>query len=149
MRMQSSKRLILLVSADQQWRAVTREALASLGDVHSVDSGESGLRNIRESLSRHQPYEVIIVDVGTVGDRKYPSLVSSIRAEQREARIVVASAAPTWRQAKDAFHAGAIDYIRKSLDKKELSAVFQEVLNKKLPPWRPDDYRLMTVHNEL
>lgn len=149
MGMQPSKRLILLISADRQWRAVIGEALAPLGDVHLVDSEKSGLKHIRESLSRHQPYEVIIVDVGTVGDRKYSSLVSDIRAEQRETRIVVASAAPTWRQSKDAFHAGAIDYIRKSLDKKELSTVFQEVLNKKLPPWRPDDYRLMTVHNEL
>jgi DNA-binding NtrC family response regulator len=145
--MQSSKRLILLISADRQWQAVVGEALGPLGDVHLVESEES-LSNIRESLSRHQPYEIIVVDVGTVGDRKYPSLVSDIRAEQREARIVVASAAPTWRQAKDAFHAGAIDYIRKSLDKKELSAVFQEVLKKRLPPWQPDDYYLTTVHNE-
>ena len=148
MRIQPSKRLILLVSADRQWQAVIGEALAPLGDVHSVDSGESGLRHIRESLSRHQPYEIIVVDVGTVGDQKYPSLVSRVRVEQRETRIVVASAAPTWRQAKDAFHAGAMDYIRKSLDKEYLLAVFQEVLKKRLPPWQPDDHYLMTVHNE-
>lgn len=134
-----SKRLILLISADRQWRVVIGEALAPLGDVHLADSEENGLRHIRESLSRHQLYGVIIIDVGTVGDRRFSSLVSDIRAEQRETRIVVASAAPTWRQAKEAFLAGAIDYTRKSLDNKELLTVFQEVLNKKLPPWQPDD----------
>jgi DNA-binding NtrC family response regulator len=137
-RIQPQKQVILLISADEQWRAAVEEALAPLAGVHSVDTEEKGLGNIRERLVRHEPYEIIIVDVGAVGDRQFPSLVRHIRRKQREARIVVASAAPTWRQAKNAFQSGAIDYVWKSLEKKELLTLFQEVLRKRLPPWQPD-----------
>lgn len=137
---------ILLISNDYQWGEVLQQVLGPLAKVHIVANETEGLTEIRRRLQISPKYEIIIIDVGTVGG-KSPALVNTIRKEQYEAKIVVVTAAPTWRQAKEFFRVGAIDYIRKSLDRKELLMTFQEVLKKKLPPWQPNDY-LITGQSE-
>jgi DNA-binding NarL/FixJ family response regulator len=99
----------------------------SLGELQAVS---------REEVAKHTPqdhYDVIVVDAATVED--VPSLVSHLRAQWPAARVVVATASPTWKRAREALQAGAVDYIRKSLSEKEILSVFRDILSRTPPPW--------------
>ena len=81
-------------------------------------------------LQWHEPkasYDVIIIDAGTVSNAV--TLVASLQSQQPEARIVVATASPTWQRAREVLQAGAADYIRKSLDKDQLRVKIQALLD--------------------
>jgi DNA-binding NtrC family response regulator len=112
-------------TAEAGWASVLERALSPLGNLHVVSEEETA-----SPLLRQYHYDVIIIDAGTVSDAVL--LVSHMRAQQPEARIIIATASPTWRRAREALRVGAVDYIRKSLDEKELHSTIQAVL--KLPP---------------
>ncbi len=118
----------LLVSerSDTHWPLVLRQALTPLGKLHIV-SEEKALQIVAQSY-----YDAIIVDAGAVTDAI--AIVSRLRAQQSKARIIVATASPTWTRAREALHAGAVDYVRKSLDEKELRSAIEAVLELPLPP---------------
>jgi DNA-binding NarL/FixJ family response regulator len=114
---------------DSPWFQALKRALAPLGDFEVVS--ERGA--VQRTLQRDYP--VVIVDAAVVDD--VPLLVSRLRAQQPEIRIVVATASPTWRRARDALQAGAMDYIRKSLSEGELLSTFKDILAGISPPWPP------------
>ncbi|MGA9349744.1 MAG: response regulator [Anaerolineae bacterium] len=91
---------------------------------------EKALQSVAESR-----YDLVIVDASAVGD--VLSLVSRLRAQQPQTRIVVVTASPTWQRAREALRAGAADYIRKSLDGEELRSKIQAVLDAP-PPAGPN-----------
>lgn len=119
-----------LLVGDQQdapWCQVLARALMSLGEPKVV-SREEAAKYIAQDH-----YDVIVVDAATVED--VPSLVSHLRAKWPVARVVVATASPTWKRAREALQAGAADYIRKSLSEKEILSVFRDILFRTPPPW--------------
>ena len=73
-------------------------------------------------------YDLIIIDAAAVAD--VPLLIAHIRDQKPSTRVIVATASPTWTRAREAFQAGAIDYISKTLDKKEILLKLQESLVK-------------------
>lgn len=117
----------LLVSEKREtrWSTVLQRALEVLGKLEIVREGEA----VRAVIQR--PHDVIIVDAGTVEDAA--ALTSRLRTEQPEARIIVATASPTWQRAREVMQAGAADYIRKSLDEKELRSKIETVLGRPAP----------------
>jgi DNA-binding NarL/FixJ family response regulator len=117
----------LLVSEKREtrWSAVLQRALEALGRLEIVREGEA----VEAVIQR--PHDVIIVDAGTVEDAA--ALTSRLRTEQPEARIIVATASPTWQRAREAMQAGAADYVRKSLDEKELRSKIETVLGRPAP----------------
>jgi DNA-binding NtrC family response regulator len=119
--------LLINGSRDCYWRQELQEALSPLGSV--------AIAKEREALSRVQQdqYDVIIVDATVVTGAA--ELASRIRQTRPGARIVIATTSPTWQRAREAYHAGAIDYIRKTLVHEELLATFRDVLRKKPAPW--------------
>jgi DNA-binding NtrC family response regulator len=112
---------------DHYWRQVLEEALAPLGTLQTGDEREA------IKLVLQQSYDLVIVDATEV--KNVPLLISRIRAQRLDARVVVATASPTWRRAREAFQAGATDYIRKSFDREEILFTLQAALGKILPPW--------------
>lgn len=119
--------LLINGTREHYWCQVLEEALAPLGSLQ-VGSEEEAIRLILQ-----QSYDMIIVDATIVNDT--PLLVSRIRAQRPDARVVVVTASPTWQRARDVFYAGATDYIRKSLNKEELLSAFQIALAKTPSPW--------------
>lgn len=110
---------------NQHWVQIIEEALTPLGDVQLKEEKEEyhqiNLKN----------YDLIIIDAAIEGH--LPQLISDFHAQEPQARLIVMTASPTWRRAREAFRAGAIDYVRKSLDKKEILATMQGALAKKQP----------------
>jgi DNA-binding NtrC family response regulator len=120
--------LLIGDSCNDPWRQVIEGSVASLGTLQIAVEFDA------LSLTRQQDYDVIVIDAARVTD--VPLLVSCIRTQKPGARIVVATASPTWRRAREAFRAGATDYIRKSLNKEEVLSALRATVNKAPPIWR-------------
>ncbi|MGB9724198.1 MAG: hypothetical protein ACPL7G_09925 [Chloroflexia bacterium] len=113
----------LLISRpeDTGWPRILSQALAPLGRVETVSEKDAA-----ERIVQYRCDAIVIVDAAIVED--VPALVSRLRRQCPESRIVVATASPTWQRARDAFQAGAVDYIRRSWDSQKLLNAIQEIL---------------------
>ncbi len=114
----------LLVSnaSDDYWGQLLEQALSPLGSVQVCREQDT------LTLVLQQNFGLIIIDAASVNDAS--QLVSFILSRQAKAKIVVATASPTWKQARRAFYAGATDYMRKLSDKKEILSTLQAALKK-------------------
>jgi DNA-binding NtrC family response regulator len=119
--------LLLNGAEDNYWRMLLARALAPLGTLN-VGQAIQGLPPECE-----EPDGLIIIDATKVEEVEL--LVSRLRAEKPERRIVVMTASPTWQRARAAFEAGAADYLPKTLPPDELLSSFEQILRKPLPPW--------------
>ncbi len=118
----TNKVTFLLVSdaTDDYWCAMLKETLTPLGPLYLCSEKET------LSLISEQAFTLIIIDAAFV---MIPArLVSQIREQHPAIRIVVVTASPTWKQARRIFYAGATDYMRKLLNKKEILSTFRAVL---------------------
>lgn len=116
--------IFLLVSAahDSHWQGVLAEALSAIGSLQVATELEA----VEAAIERD--YRAIIVDAGTVED--FALLTARIRAQRPDARVIVVTTSLTWRRARDAFQAGAADYLFKSPNKEELFAAIKQALDK-------------------
>lgn len=112
---------------DTAWSRVLREALEPLGKVEAVAEGD-----IVRRVTRHRRgTTVVIVDATEVSD--VPRLLLRLRQLSPPPRVVVATASPTWKRAREALRHGAADYFQKSLDKRRLLLIMKDILE------RPDN----------
>ncbi|HLG15372.1 MAG TPA: response regulator [Blastocatellia bacterium] len=111
---------------DDPWSGILEAALRPLGTVVSVREEDAAVREAMEG-----GHDVVIIDATFVN--KVQLLVSRLRAQRPDTRIVVVTASPEWPLARAAFLAGAIDYLQKSSDQDELLRMFTDVLKKRLP----------------
>jgi DNA-binding NtrC family response regulator len=118
--------LLICEQEASSWSGVVVAALAPFGHLQIAPVNKA------LALVQQQPQQLIIVDAACVQDA--PALVVRIRAICPGARVVIATASPTWRRAREAFQAGATDYVRKSLSARELREAFADALNKTPPP---------------
>lgn len=125
--MASQTRFLLINGGyDRYWQEVLGQALAPLGSL------QVSRENDALALVQLGSYDLLIIDATAV--ESVPLLLERIRCQWPEARIIIATASPTWVQAREAFQAGAIDYIRKSLDREELRSTIQAGLDRMLLP---------------
>ena len=126
-RFTSMRFLLLNGMNDNYWKNFLAEVLQPLGTL-SVACASQGVPTDGE-----EPNGLIIIDATMIEEAE--KLISRLRAERPERRIVVLTASPTWEHARAAFEAGAADYLPKTLTRGELLEAFQQVLRKPLPPW--------------
>jgi DNA-binding NtrC family response regulator len=119
--------LLIERTKDEHWRNKLTEALAKLGELH-VTKVEEAMNQILD-----EKYKVVMVDA--TGEDEVEKVVSRLRTQRPDCRIVVMTASPTWQRARAAFEAGAIDYLPKTLGAEELAQTFEQIRNKPLPPW--------------
>jgi DNA-binding NtrC family response regulator len=125
----SKKARFLLIngSGDHFWRKVLEEALAPLGALQ-VGSEENAI-----DLILAGGYDLVFIDATRI--KSVPLLIGRMRAQVPGVRAIVITASPTWRRAREAFQAGATDYITKSLNGDVIRSAVQAALVKILPPW--------------
>jgi DNA-binding NtrC family response regulator len=110
------------------WSALLRLTLARWGNLSIHGEAET----LNDDTLCH--YDVIFVDAGHVAD--VGQFIACLRQRCEQQRIIVATASPTWKRAREAMQAGASDYIRKSSDATELHDIIQQALQN-LPPTTP------------
>ncbi len=123
------KHTFLLVGQETSahWAEILEQALSGLGELHRMTEQEA------MQADTQNRYAVIIVDAGVVSN--VAPCIIRLRQKWPEARIVVATASPTWQRAREAFLSGATDYIRKVLNPKSLRSKIKRVLDNPPPPW--------------
>jgi DNA-binding NarL/FixJ family response regulator len=119
---------MLLISNPQErhWQCLVKEVLSPLGELEIT-----GEKDWQEHI-RRQSYTLIIIDASLAINPVY--IVRQLRISQPAAKIVVMTDAPTWKQARELFYAGAADYLLKLSSPQELLAAFREVLARQVMP---------------
>jgi GAF domain-containing protein/DNA-binding response OmpR family regulator len=112
-------RILLLAIAQSQ---EVKAAVASLGELE-IATEQQALR-----MGRWRDYRLALIDASQVDDPK--QLLAEIRQAAPDLIVIVLLATPSWRAARDLFHAGASDCLPKSLDVVALRAALKEWLQK-------------------
>jgi DNA-binding NtrC family response regulator len=115
-----AKVLLLSTSDETSWIKTLADAVEPFGLVCL------GIRDHERDDVDHGRYDLIVVDASVVSD--VPATIRQIQKRQPFAAIVVAGVAPSWRVARDAFRAGAADYIEKSFDSAQVRSELREHL---------------------
>lgn len=123
--MSSNYELLLVGACEAPWRAYLERVIEPLGQLDGVGEDDA-VKKVVEG-----DYDLIIVDASVVED--VFELVADIRSRKLNTRIVVLSASPTWKRARDAFYAGATDYVGITLNEEKLRAAFRAALHKSVP----------------
>ena len=84
-----------------------------------------------EGITSWQDFSLIIFDAKST--HNLPKVIRQIRLRNHDARIIVFSSAPEWKEATEVMLAGAMDYGRKSLMKKNITSTLKKNLSI-LPP---------------
>lgn len=117
------KILLLDGHDDLRWLSVLQDVVSTLPG--SVELGSvTDIQDVRWS-----DYDLVLLDAGACSD--LVSAIGAIHAQDPSARVVVLSAAPTWKEARELMPAGAVDYARKSLDREDLLATLRRSLTPK------------------
>jgi ActR/RegA family two-component response regulator len=123
--LENNETFLLVRNEDHQhWEDILEESLSSDRSLQKCTERET----LEQLQKKH--FTLIIVDAEAVDDAA--RLVAAIKATDRKARIVVATAAPTWKPAREVLKAGAIDFIRKLSDANAIRLQLEEALQKQL-----------------
>lgn len=112
---------IVVAKRDRLWLKNLRRGLEPLGSLQIAEGEDDVIFNIR-----HQSFAAIIVDEHEVDD--VPRLIKRIRDIQTDARIVIISEEPSWRNARNVLLAGATDYIKTTIGPNDFGAIFSSFL---------------------
>lgn len=112
--------LLIGTAKESMWPLVLEQAIAPLGNLRLVSHSQ-----VEQAANEHA-YDAIIIDMGAVPNPI--ELITCLHVKQPQARIIAATASPTWQRAREVLQAGATDYIRKSLDKARLQSKIQRIL---------------------
>lgn len=139
--MNLKKSLLLGGQGGQYWLEALRSAMAALDRELGIAS-EAEITQIAWC-----DYDLVILDAGIVSDLH--AVISQIRAYNPEARIVVLSSSPDWKQAREVMLAGGVDYTRKSLDKDYILSTLKKDLAKPVPSWPAQELEAGDETNSL
>lgn len=119
--------LLISDSKEQYWSGLLKEILTPLGRLEAV-----GEQAVLKRMSE-QDYRAVIIDAGVIDD--FAPLTSRLRTHHHNARIIIVTPSAEWEFAREAFRAGATDYLRRSVNKQELLLTLKQALAKPLLPW--------------
>ncbi|MEW6618946.1 MAG: response regulator [bacterium] len=114
---------ILLIDDKPWWSEFFKKMLSTHGYKLDIAHNED------EALKKldSQKYGLVFLDFYVSGPDGTVSL-RRILEKHPEERVVVVSASPSWKEGRDIFRIGAIDYLSKSFDESKLLKTIQEGL---------------------
>lgn len=118
--------LLISNTEDQHWQQTLKVALAPLGMLQICIPEE--IHGIIEAHS----FSLVIINASNI--KNLPEMIPQIALHQPNTKIIVATASPTWKEARESFYAGASDYIRKSQDPAEIVTTAKRALQETDPP---------------
>ena len=112
----------VLVSATHggAWAEVLRARLALLGDMDCITQDGIG-----PEVSQYAMAFVDSTEVTAPG-----TCVARLLSGAQSTQVVVLTASPTWRRAREMFEAGAVDYLSKSMPQAEFLAAVEAILRR-------------------
>lgn len=119
-------RQFLLVGEDQFWPTRLSEAIEPLGHLNTATLLKA------TQIVQENDYALIILDTTVIDEADAVEFIKRLRKIKPEARVLVVTASPSWTRAREVFRAGAVDYIKRSINIKELRDEVQLSLEKNL-----------------
>jgi DNA-binding NtrC family response regulator len=120
--------LLISLQNGSPWAEKIVNSLTDLGKVEILPPPKA-----MQSLSRSK-FSVIIIDAGAIENERL--FISQLHNKQPQVCIVVITASPTWRHAREALQSGAMDYISKTMSERELRSAFKDILAKSPQVWQ-------------
>lgn len=113
--------MIITNQKNSAWVKAVTEALIPSGQVTIT------LEDDAPKMVRLRPFDLILIDASTI-ETDAVTLIKPLHELCPQTPIVVNTLSPTWRRAKEAFMAGAVDYVRRSLDIETIRLAHQPYL---------------------
>lgn len=113
---------LVIAAAEDPWTREFVETMRPVCAMVIVKQGEWSMHNTQAT------YELVVIDSTTVTD--VSSLIGEVRHAFPTSRIVVMTASPRWQNARDAFEAGAQEYLSKNSRAEKLVDSIRAVLGK-------------------
>lgn len=107
-------------SAPTPWTVAIERAIEQIGRVICKTTSEL------DQCSGAKKADLIIVDASTT--QRTAQVIAMLRSVNRAGRIVVFTASPDWKEARDVLKAGALDYVPKSVQGTRLQEYLRTVL---------------------
>lgn len=123
----TKKILAVGTSEEAAWLQTVSEAVRSLGEI-TFNTMETAFSELKST-----PYDLIIIDATAIGDDMV-DLVAQFHTARPCTPILVATTSPTWQRARQAFQAGAADYIRKTFNQQKLLTMCRDLIDKSSKP---------------
>ena len=101
---------VLILGKDDLWFKALKKAFPKETKIIRALTGELS-REIKK-----QGFALIIIDTQDLPQEEIASQIQLLKKNQETAVIIVASVSPTWRAVREAFKAGADDFIAKTLN---------------------------------
>lgn len=112
--------ILLIGTVDTYWHQLLVETAGACMAITAL-TFEDALVALQQ-----QSYLLTILDAGAVG--RVGAAISQIKALQPRMVVLVVTASPTWTRAREAFRAGAVDYVRKPNQRAELDDLVRNAL---------------------
>jgi DNA-binding response OmpR family regulator len=126
--------LITTSDANSRWRADFANAASALGPITFVDA-----EHAREHV-QNRAISLVVIDASFMPSDAVLDELRTWRRERGDICLVVASASPTWRRAREVLDAGADHYMTKSIDPERIRADLDTALRLAGPTgWRHSD----------
>jgi DNA-binding NtrC family response regulator len=118
------KRAFVLITDDEEdaWAQELVGILRPLGELKIVQQGDFSAQGLSSMC------ELVIIDATSV--RHISDLVAELRQCNPQRRVVVMTASPRWQSAREAFEAGAQDYLSKNVSSDKVLSNIRAVLEK-------------------
>lgn len=123
----TKKILAVGTSEEAAWLQTVSEAVQSLGEI-TFNTIETAFPEMKTN-----PYDLIIIDATAIGD-DIVDLITQFHTARPCTPILVATTSPTWQRARQAFQAGAADYIRKTFSQQKLLTICRDLIDKSSKP---------------
>lgn len=108
--MNTTTLLITANDPNSRWRTDFANAIRPFGPIAFVDAEHS-----REHI-RDESVTVVVIDASFLSSEAVLDELRTWRRERHDICLIVASASPTWRRAREVLDAGANHYMTKSVD---------------------------------
>lgn len=119
---------LLIGSSVSEWKSILSSAIHGLGSVQTVEPNVLATRSL--------PEESTLFIIDATYTENVTAMINHIRSQYPQARVLVVTSSPSWSRARDAFKAGAVDYIKKSVDAESVRYSVQMALQKEVPAVR-------------
>jgi CheY-like chemotaxis protein len=110
---------------DNPWISVIKKCLQPLEELQ-VTSAQACLQMICQ-----KSFDLVVMDLGDT--TQAIELTQAVKATSPTQRIIIATASPTWRRARQALLAGAVDYIYKTTNEIDLRNQIQAAMSMVVP----------------
>lgn len=123
--------IMIMISDDKEleWVRTMQAAWRHYGRIQIL----SETAVVAHTQSTQTKPNLIMVDASSI-QSELISLVSELCQAYQPTPVIVASASPTWKQARDVFHAGASDYVNRNSEVDRLIQLLKAYAESDLDP---------------